>query len=350
MHSTHGRWLVGLVLAVCLATAGAEARLCFAQEWARKMFDHLSHDFGVVARGAKAEHVFTIENIYVEDAEIASIRSTCGCSIPEIDRRRLKTWEKAQLKIVLDTKRFYGRRDATIRVTFSKPYPAEVQLQIYCFIRSDVVIKPEVVQFGSVAAGKETTQKATVTYAVGRPDWKIERVESHNEHLSAVAVELQRTRTQVSYELTVTLKSTAPPGYIQEQLILVTNDYAAQSAKIPVPVEGIVMAAITVRPSPLMLGLVEAGQSTPERPLVVQGNQPFTIRAVRCTDQRFKITVPTEAKTVHLVPVSFQAGQAAEKVSAKLIIETDQGTAPVEVPIFVQVVPKSDGSSPPPKQ
>ncbi len=344
MYTSQGRCSAVAVLAACLATLTVGVEQCFAQDWARKMFDHLSHDFGVVARGAKAEHVFTIENIYVEDVEIASFSSTCGCSVLEVDRRVLKTWEKAQLRFVLDTKRFSGRRDATIRVTFSKPFPAEVQLQIYCFIRSDVVVKPEVVQFGSVPAGKETSQKATITYAIGRPDWKIERVESHNEHLVASAVEVQRTRTQVVYELTVTLKPTAPPGYIREQLILTTNDYAAQSAKMPIPVEGIVTAAITVRPSPLMLGLVEAGQSTPERPLVVQGTRPFTIRAVRCTDQRFKISVPTEPNTVHLVPISFQAGQSAEKVNAKLIIETDQSPTPLEVPVFVQVVPKSETS------
>ena len=44
-----------------------------AQDWARKMFDKTTHDFGVVARGAKAEYRFVIENIYEEDAHIKSV-------------------------------------------------------------------------------------------------------------------------------------------------------------------------------------------------------------------------------------------------------------------------------------
>ena len=49
------------------------------QDWARKMFDYTTYDFGVVARGARAEHRFTVENIYVEDAHISAIRYGWAC-------------------------------------------------------------------------------------------------------------------------------------------------------------------------------------------------------------------------------------------------------------------------------
>ncbi len=44
---------------------------CFGQEWAKKMFKETEHDFGTVARGAKAEYRFVFENIYLEDIHIA---------------------------------------------------------------------------------------------------------------------------------------------------------------------------------------------------------------------------------------------------------------------------------------
>ena len=53
-----------------------------AQEWAKKMFKVTSHDFGTVARGAKAEFAFEFENIYEEEVHIASVRSSCGCTFP----------------------------------------------------------------------------------------------------------------------------------------------------------------------------------------------------------------------------------------------------------------------------
>ena len=47
----------------------AAAAPAFGQKWAAEMFNNqTSYDFGVIARGAKAEHRFKIENIYVEDA------------------------------------------------------------------------------------------------------------------------------------------------------------------------------------------------------------------------------------------------------------------------------------------
>ena len=56
------------------AVAGLRRFRRHGQDWAKAMFDHTSHDFGVVARGAKVEHRFVIENIYEEDAHIQSVR------------------------------------------------------------------------------------------------------------------------------------------------------------------------------------------------------------------------------------------------------------------------------------
>ena len=87
-----------------------------AQDWAKAMFDRTTHDFGVVARGAKVEHRFVVENSYEEDAHIKSVSSSCGCSTPQVTKQLLKTWEKAEIVVTLDTRGFLGRKDATITV------------------------------------------------------------------------------------------------------------------------------------------------------------------------------------------------------------------------------------------
>ena len=46
-----------------------------AQEWADKMFTLRVHDFGNVARGAKATFRFDFKNIYEEDLQIDSVTS-----------------------------------------------------------------------------------------------------------------------------------------------------------------------------------------------------------------------------------------------------------------------------------
>lgn len=313
-----------------------------AQDWARAMFDnHTTHDFGVVARGAKVEHRFVVENIYEEDAHIKSVSSSCGCSTPQVSRQLLKTWEKAEILVTVDTRGFLGRKDATIRVEFDQPFPAEVQLHVHTYIRSDVVVQPGAVLFGSVVQGAGAKQTVSVAYA-GRDDWRIGRVECANPSIEASAVETKREAGQVGYNLSVRLKPDAPPGYIRDQLMLVTNDYDVRAARVPVAVEGLVVAALSVRPSPLLMGATEVGRPV-TRNLVVQGRAPFRIVAVRSSDDRFQCKAPSDAKTAHVLPVTFLANDAkspAGTLSAKIRMETDlAGASPVEVGVSVQLSP-----------
>ncbi len=100
-------WLPGCGLALVLLASAATAP---GQQWANEMFDHTSYDFRTVARGAKVEHRFTIENVYVEDAHIASVQSSCGCTAPQLTKDFLKTWDKAELIVTVDTRQFLGAR------------------------------------------------------------------------------------------------------------------------------------------------------------------------------------------------------------------------------------------------
>lgn len=313
----------------------------FGQDWAKKMFDHTSHNFGTVARGAKVEHTFTLENQYEEDMQISEVRSTCGCTATKISKRTLKKWEKAEIIAEVDTRGFFGRKDSTLTVVFGGQFPAEVQLHVHAYIRSDIVVQPGSVQFGSVAEGTAAVRKVTISYA-GRPNWEIKKVETGNPHLEANAVKAARLPVgQVTYNLVVNLKAGAPAGYIRDFLILVTNDRRPQHSRVPLAVEGVVAPAITVRPSPLLLGVVSTRQ-TVTRQLVVQGKKAFRVVKVECSDKRLKCVLPKTEKqeTLHLLPVTFTAGNTTGKVSAKILIQTTLSSGKgLEVPVNVRVIP-----------
>jgi hypothetical protein len=315
----------------------------FAQDWAKKMFSETEHDFKTVARGAKVEYKFTIENIYEEDAHISACYASCECTTPQLDKRSLKTWEKAELTAVVNTKDYYGPRDVTITIKFDLPFPAEVQVHIHVRIRGDVVVQPEEVQFGTVKLGSVLQRQVRISYA-GRSDWKILNVESSNPALENKLVETARVGNKVSYDLITTLKGDAPVGYIKENLFLVTNDAVAQAARIPVAVEAIIASPLTVQPNPLLLGVLKKGQGATKQ-LVIRSTAaavptPFRITAVRCDDPRFEISPPSEAKTMHLLPVVFKGTDTDGRITAKIHLETDlPNSQPVEVTVNVQVTP-----------
>ncbi len=292
-----------------------------AQQWAEKMFKTNSHDFGTVARGAKAEFAFELTNLYEETIHIASVRSSCGCTSPTITKDTLKTWEKGSILATYNTRSFLGKRSATITVTIDKPYYAEVHLEVSGFIRGDVVFHPGAVELGEVEQGDSVERKIAVLYA-GRDDWQILDVRSSNPNYEVELTEQQRQRGQVRYEMLVRVKPGMEPGYIQDELTVVTDD--ARNPIIPLPIEGRIISPLTVSPASLYLGVVEPGQTVTKQ-IVARGKQPFRVTDVSCPDKSFRFEASGEAMPLHLVTVHFTAPQTPGEVSQTIEIATDMG-------------------------
>jgi hypothetical protein len=307
----------------------------FGQEWARKMFQVVEHDFGSVASGAKAEYKFVLDNIYMEDVHVVSVRTSCGCTTPSVENSLLKTYDKGAILAHFNTDTFRGQRAATLTVTIDQPFYAEVQLHVRGFIRGDVEVQPGSVQFGSIDQGIGFIQTAAINYA-GRGDWQILEVKSANPHITAKAVETGRSNGQVWYQLKVLVDQSTPAGYLNDHLMLVTNDDAGR--QIPVLVEGRVTPSITVSPAALFMGVVQPGQKVTKQ-LVVKSKKPFRILGVSCEDKSFVFDTSKEssAKELHLIPVTFTAGADAGKVVKTIKIETDQGQMAPELAAYAVV-------------
>ena len=285
--------------------------------------------------GAKAQYRFQIKNIYEEDAHISSVRSSCGCTTPELTKADLKTFETGELIADFNTRDFLGHKSATLTVTFDRPYPAEVQLQISGVIQGDVVLEPGALNLGTIDLGKGTERRLRVSY-VGRENWKIVDVKTLDPHFEVEITELARAPGKIVYDLLVRLTKDAPVGYIKDQLVLVTND--PRAAELPVDLEGRVISDITISPSQLFIGVVHPGQKVTKK-LVVRGKKPFKIIDVKCPDKSFEIDAPKDARAVHLIPVVFTAGDDPGRIAQKISILTDQGDNVVQAfTAFAEIV------------
>ncbi len=314
------RFFFPAVLAMTLVcTSGTVSN---AQSWAPKMFSTMSHDFGTVARGGKAEFSFDITNIFKEDVHIVSASSSCGCTTPVIAKSTLKSQETGAILCKFNSTSFLGSKSATVTVVFDKPYHAEVQLQVQGFIRSDVVFTPATLSFDRVKQGVDVEKKVRIAYA-GRDDWGIVDVRSGNPHISVALVELKRGNGQVEYEMAVKLKDDAPTGYIQDQMSIVTND--TQKRAVPLTFEANVEAGLSVSPRLLTFGEVRPGESSSKK-IIVRGDEPFTIQGIECADGNFEFEPRDTARKLHFIPVKFTANQTGS-VQRSVTIKTDQGNA-----------------------
>lgn len=309
--------------------------LASAQDWARKMFDATSHDFGSVARGGKVDYYFKVHNPYKEDVHIMDVRSSCGCTTPKAVKDVLKTYEEGAILATFNTRSFLGQRNATLTVVFDKPFYAEVQLQVTGYIRRDIVITPGEVALGTVDQGTPAEKHVSIAYA-GRSDWQVLDVKSGASYLDTKLTETQRSGGQVSYDLAVRLKEDAPSGPIQEQLVLLTNDQ--RSPEVPLDVQGQVVAELTVSPASLLMGVLQPGQKATKQ-LVIKAKKPFRITGVTCDDDSFEIQAPQSAKPLHVVPITFVAPEKPGKVAQKIRFTTDLGEEVVaEFSAYAQIV------------
>jgi hypothetical protein len=293
------------------------------QDWARKMFTESSHDFGTVARGAKVEYRFKFTNPYVESVHVSSVSSSCGCTTPTAPTAEIKTHETGEIVAAFNTRSTYlGNHSATLTVQFDKPFAAIVQLNVWGDIRSDLSVQPESVELGTIDQGQEVERKLTVTHN-GSSDWKILDVRSVNTNYEVEVKNGAHNGGQVSYDLLVHLKKDAPPGYVKDQLILVTNDQRV--TQFPIEVEGLVKAELSASPQSITFGVVEAGKTAKSQTIVVRGRRPFKVTGVQCDDESFTFKPQDASSTVQLITVSFTAPDKPGKIAKKVRIETDLG-------------------------
>lgn len=327
-----------MLLAVVLWGWPQFAAQAGAQSWALPRFASTSHDFGTVARGAVAEHLFWFTNTSAYDVHVRDVRTTCGCTTPSVVQATVKSGQRGAVRAVFNTRSFTGQRSATIIVVFDRPYYAEVQLRVRGFVRCDVVLQPGSLDFGTVRQGQTAEQAVGVEYA-GRSDWRITAIRVPAGYLQADVRETRRGGGRVGYELQVRLADDAPPGTLETVLTLETDDRTGN--RVPLVVRGQVVPPLAVSPALLYLGNVPEGQEVKTR-LVVRASEPFRITAVECSDPRFQFEVAAEAKTLHFLPVLFRAEGPAGGVSAVIRIQTDlSGATSAEVQASGTIVPRS---------
>ena len=275
--------------------------------WAEKMFEVRSHDFGTVARGADVKHTLTVKNPYEETVRLVSLDKTCGCTAAKADFTQLKTGETGQITLEMNTVQFMGEKKSNVLVNlaFEGGGTTQVRIPVRSYIRSDVVVQPGSADFGAVEIGSGGTKTLKVDYA-GKPDWRIEGVESSSPHVTAEAVETARTGGTVTYDLVVKVAEGAPLGVVKDRLVLRTND--SPSGDVPVLVSATVNPDIMVTPQKVTFGTLRPGERKTVN-VVVRGKKPFRIDEVVSEELAcFAVRLDSQStKPVHIIPLTIEA-------------------------------------------
>lgn len=313
------------VTAVLLLVAGALVPTSLqAQNYSftKDLFQKKSHDFGTVARAAQIDYVFEFTNNTKNTIEMSSVRTSCNCTTPTIEKKSIKPGEKGGVRCKFNTRSFLGSRRATVTVAFSRPYFSEVQLEVKGYVRRDIVVHPPSIDFKNVKEGEGSSQKVAIEYA-GDDNWKISEARSSNPDIDVALKETHRGKGTVGYELVATLKKNAKPGYLNNfQLMLKTNDNRLN--QFPVSISGKVEEAISVSPTSIDIDDMKKGDSFSKK-IIVRASEPFQIVSAKSTDDRVMAEIPEEKSKMHIITVTLKAGDSTGKVNASLDLVTDLG-------------------------
>ncbi len=312
------------------------------QDWARKMVSEFEHDFGTVAKNEKAEHTFVIENLYEEDLRFR-VDSSCTCTELALDRNVLKKGETANLLAKFNTRAFVGPKQATVTIHFEPPFNAEVQLTVRGTIRDDVMFEPGALDFGSVSQDSlktKTNAKVVQITKFNNPSWQIVDVKSEYLHVGVSLSNPTRFNNQLRYDMNVRLKESAPPGFVQGELLIIGNEFGRVTS-IPIKFSAKVLSALQISPEILTINTPQ-GQSV-EKKVVVKASKEFRIKDVTCSNTAFSVSAdPEKSSKVHFISVSYSADQPPGRYEYDLEFVTDLNEKTVgQVKAVVEVsIPK----------
>lgn len=331
-----------IVCALLLLTAAVPAR-GLAQNWAGDMFDEQKHDFGVVARGSKAEYRFKFQNKYKEPVHVHSVTTSCKCTSPTVTKEWVNSRESSEIVCKFNTESFVGQRAADVTVRFDKPYWAEVKLRITGVIRGDIFVDPGIIEFGQVEQAAASSKSIRISHQ-GNSNWRIADVKSTCPFIKVQLKELFRGQGVVNYEMVAELTEKAEPGYVQNELILyVTQPQGSNrpvtESRVPITFTANVTPSLEVSPAVVTIGPLKPEDSAKTK-LIIKSKIPFSITDVICDDGNFSAqNNETAGGRLHLLEISYQANGVEEgEIKNSIKILTDlKDRSEIAVPIVVTV-------------
>lgn len=292
-----------------------------AANWANEMFPERQHDFGKVPRGEKPTHEFLLMNSTSKEVRIRAIRVSCSCTKAVAATGRIPAGGASLLTATMDTSGFQGSKSVAIYVQFDRPWRAEVILRVSCESMGKLGAEETEVDFGILPQGASPTKKLNLDYS-GPLDWRIDDLNYGNPCFTAEVVEVSREPGKVRYELAISLMGNCGAGLHQDEIRIHTNDPTTPQIVIKAKAE--VEADIVVTPASIRLDEVTAGQ-TVRRKVILKAAQAFKVIRVDNADGVFQVETSPDAKTVHLLTITFTAGEEKGDVPEHIDIVTDLG-------------------------
>ena len=315
----------------CLAATQAD--------WTAAVFPDRNHDFGTVARGSKVRYSFPIVNSTNEILHIKSWRTKCGCTDVKVGAREIPPGTQTTIEAVIDTSNFTGYKPSGLTLSLDRPTSIDIDLNLTCFIRTDLTLNPGQVDFGVVNRSAAPESQLNLVYAGTQANWAISDAFTISADVTAkLQKQIQSAGGSVTYHLTVKLNPSVPVGFFKDEITLKTNDPTGPT--IPISVSATVQSNVTVTPSVINVGAIRPGE-TVQKTFMVRSSEPFKVIAAESNRPDLVVAAaPVDAKPLHPLQFTFKAPTVPGAFNATVVVQTDlKDEPPTKLMVFATVVP-----------
>jgi Protein of unknown function (DUF1573) len=333
------RWSLVWVAAVSCSGAANVAAQVAQPDWIAQVFPERAHDFGIVARGSVVRYAFPIINRTEFEVRIVNWETKCGCTNVRIGSKVIPPGTQTTIEATIDTTRFQREKSSGLKLFLDRPTVAVVDLNVNCFIRTDITMAPGLIDFGVVRLSeKPATAALTLNYAGGRPGWEIADMKTQTAKVKAIAKELGRSADgRIQWNITATLGTGLTNGYFKDEITLITNDSPPQT--IPISVVANVQSAISVSPSIINFGPLKPGQSV-SKTVRLRSASPFSISKLSGSEPGLEAAEEkTGSAADHTINVTLKAPDTPGPFHAVLKVESDLKDEPsAQIKTFATIV------------
>ncbi len=293
-------------------------------------FDNVRHDWGEITDTTPVQHTFKFKNTSDKVITISSVRATCGCTTPQLNKKTYNPGEDGEIPVTFNPQNRKGPQTKNVIVESDDPNCARMELTLTSNVMPLVFIEPSKIFFNEAMRGQGATQTVTVT---GRePGFDVTAIEGDSPTFKVTKVKSEpiqedgRTMTRVTLELA--FSKDAPIGTHNYTFVLNTND--PKASKVNMPVAGTVVGEVRATPPGMLVRTFTPSTAFQAQVQIdSRTGKPFNIKSVDVegpSDMNLAVDFQPstqDGKPVFLVTLSGSTPAGEGQYRGVITVETD---------------------------
>ena len=303
-------------------------------------------DFGQIAEGDQAVHVFRIKNAGAGPLKILDVHASCGCTAAVVseEHKTLEPGQEGEIKVTFNSQGRVGSQHKVVTVNTNDPKTPQVQLAFTVQVRAVLDVQPQTLVFGEACRGLTSEAKEVRLVGVDGQPFVIQSVHQSSDNLVLNWEQTPDGSTVI--KVRVSPKDGEASRPVTERVEVQTTH--PKKPMVAFTVTWLVVGEIMVTPPQVVLAKRLGQEAAPTRFNVTKRSEgAFAIREVwglpAYMEQSTETVIPGRQYVVQLRLKD--EPPPAVKVQLRVMTDDPKNT---NLPVDVQVVSEQKRPDPPP--